>query len=210
MHSESTVNKSAGRPLSAILTELAFDGRRDRIAIADLLAVMGDRALGALMFVFAFPNVIPTIPGTSAILGAPLVFLAAQLALGKRPWLPGFITRRSLARKDFAKLMVRAGPWLAKAENLLRPRLGRLVRPPAEYLVGGLCLALSIVLVLPIPFGNMLPALSLCLLSLGVLERDGVWVLLGCTVAVVAFALLGGLFYSVFLSGVYLLKSLWH
>jgi hypothetical protein len=34
-------------------------------------------------------------PGTSAFLGAPLLFLAVQLALGRRPWLPRVIAERS-------------------------------------------------------------------------------------------------------------------
>lgn len=56
----------------------------ERISVADLLAAMQDRALAALMFIFAVPNVVPVPPGTSAILGAPFIFLAAQLTLGRR------------------------------------------------------------------------------------------------------------------------------
>ncbi|MDO8320804.1 exopolysaccharide biosynthesis protein, partial [Rhodoferax sp.] len=65
---------SGGRALSTILWELSADTRRERIAISDLLVALGDRATGALIFIFAFPNVLPTPPGTSTILGAPLIF----------------------------------------------------------------------------------------------------------------------------------------
>ena len=68
-----------------MLTELATDLTRERVSIADLLIALQDRALAALLLIFALPNVIPVPPGTSALLGAPLLFLAAQLAFGTRP-----------------------------------------------------------------------------------------------------------------------------
>ena len=134
-----------------------------RIAVGDLLDALGDRALAALLFVFAFPNVLPVPPGTSAVLGAPLVFLAAQLCFGLRPWLPAVIARRSMPRKDFAALVQRIGPWLERAERLLRPRAVLLTVPPMEYLIGAVCLVLGLILTLPIPLGNVLPALSISL-----------------------------------------------
>lgn len=64
-------------PLSVVLRILAGDLNRERISVDNLLSALGDRALGALMFFLAIPNVLPTPPGTSTVLGAPLIFLAA-------------------------------------------------------------------------------------------------------------------------------------
>jgi hypothetical protein len=97
-----------GRPLSDVLAQMAGDPSRERISIADLLVTMRDRALAALLLLFALPNVLPVPPGTSVFLGAPLLFLAAQLALGKRPWLPKLIANRSMTRGDFGVLIARA------------------------------------------------------------------------------------------------------
>lgn len=183
--------------LSTILKALAEDAQRQRIAVSDLLDALGDRALAALLFVFAFPNVLPVPPGTSAVLGAPLVFLAAQLCFGLRPWLPAVIARRSMPRKDFAALVQRIGPWLERAERLLRPRAVLLAVPPMEYLIGAVCLVLGLILTLPIPLGNVLPALSISLLALGVLERDGLWVACGLLVAAVATAVVWGVLFAI-------------
>jgi hypothetical protein len=171
--------------------------------VADLLSALQDRALGALMLIFALPNVLPTLPGTSALLGAPLIFLSAQLCLGMRPWLPGFIGRRSISRGQFAALVARAVPWLARAERLLRPRFGVLTRQPAQYGLGLVCLLLSIVIFLPIPLGNMLPALAVCLIALGLLGRDGVCVLLGLLAALAAVGLVWGVLYALFEAAVF-------
>lgn len=189
--------------MSSILWELAQDGQRERIAISDLLVALGDRATGALMFIFAFPNVLPTPPGTSSILGAPLIFLAAQLMLGRAPWLPAFVAKRSMTRSDFSSLVKRIVPWLQRAESLLRPRLANLSLPPMEHFVGLLSLVLAILLVLPIPLGNVLPALAISLLALGVLERDGVWVLLGLAVAAAAGTVVYGVLFAMVKAGLY-------
>src|SRR5690606_6809952 len=109
-----------GRKFSEVLREFAAESGRESISIGDLLAAMGDRAFGALMLIFALPNVLPTPPGTSGILGVPLIFLAAQLAFGRRPWLPGMIARRSISSAHFITMIDRAAPWLARAEKLLR------------------------------------------------------------------------------------------
>jgi hypothetical protein len=94
-------------------------------------------------------------------------------------------------------------PWLARAERLLRPRAVLLVLPPMEYLVGLVCLLLAVVLVLPIPLGNMLPALAISMLALGILERDGFWILAGLAVAAVSAAVVSGVVFAAFKAAVY-------
>jgi len=193
--------------LSDLLQDLAGDERRERIAIGDLLVVLDDRAIAALLFIFAFPNVLPAPPGLSAVLGAPLIFLAAQLALGLKPWLPGFIARRSIARTDFAAVVAKVRPWLAKAEALLRPRVQVLSSTFAERLVGVVCFILAVVLFLPIPLGNMLPAFAICVMALGVLEKDGIWMAAGLLFSVLSAGLVWGVIYGLVKAGLYLLAQ---
>jgi hypothetical protein len=191
-----------------MLRALAVDASRARIAAADLLDALGDRALAALLLVFAFPNVLPVPPGTSALLGAPLVFLAAQMAFNLKPWLPRVIASRSMAHADYAALVRRIVPWLGRAERLMRPRLTRLATGAMESVVGAVCLLMSLVLVLPIPLGNMLPALAICLLAMGILERDGLWVLAGFATAAAAAALVSGVVWAMVQAAIYFLTQM--
>lgn len=184
------------RKLSEILVDMAADDSRERVSIADLVRAMDGRAFGALLLVFAFPNALPAIPGTSGILGLPLLFLAAQMTLGRSPWLPRFISLRSMARTDFANLVDRVTPWLERADTLTASRLHPLVDGPAERLIGLVCLILATVLVLPVPFGNMLPGLAICMVALGVLERDGLWVLIGTVTGALALVVAWGVIYA--------------
>ena len=184
-------------PLSAVLRRLAAEPGRERISVQDLFAALGDRALAALLFVFAVPNLIPSPPGLSTVLGVPLLFLSGQMLLGRNAWLPAFVARRSMAREDFKALMSRVLPWLERAEKLLKPRFSGLALPPMEYLVGLVCLTLAVILVLPIPLGNIPPAFAIALMALGILERDGVWVLAGLSVTFLSLTVVSGVLLAI-------------
>ncbi len=201
-------NKPHGGKLSDILTAIAADEARERISVGNLVQIMGYRAYGALMLIFALPNVLPTPPGFSAVLGAPLIFLAAQLLLRRpTPWLPEIIASRSMSRADFSVIVARAAPWLAKAERLLRPRLEFLTRPPCEQLIGLICLVLAIILFLPIPLGNMLPALAICLFSLAILERDGLAAVIGLAATVLSIVVVWGVLFVLIKGALYLVGN---
>lgn len=198
-------HETAATSFSSILKSLAGDETRERISVADLLATMQDRAFGALLFIFAMPNILPTPPGTSAVLGIPLVFLSAQMALGQSPWLPKLIADRSMLRTDFAGMIDKANPWIARAERMLRPRWSALSSHTAERLLGCFCLVLALILALPIPLGNMLPALAICMIAFGILEKDGLWIAIGTALGIVSLFLVAGVIYAIVKSLIFLL-----
>ena len=195
------------KSLSDFLEEIAADTSRDFITIGDLMILMGGRARAALILIFAFPNALPAIPGTSGILGLPLLYLTFQMMLGRMPWLPRIISERGLQRDKFAQIMLKLVPWLARVERTLRPRWLWLTTPRMEQFWGFLCLALAVVLTLPVPLGNMLPAFSICLIALGVLEKDGLWLLFGLLSSIVAFIISAGVVYAIFRAVVYIAMS---
>ncbi|MGQ3051296.1 MAG: exopolysaccharide biosynthesis protein [Roseateles sp.] len=183
--------------MSAALASRAAETGRERVSLQDLLNLLGDRAVAALLLIFALPNVIPVPPGASAILGLPMLMLAAQLTLGSKPWLPAFVAQRSLSHAQFVAVVARISPWLQRAERRLRPRWPAWSGHSAERLVGLVCLVLSVVVFLPIPLGNMLPAFAVCVLCLGLMERDGLWVAFGLLVGAAALLLVAGVIYAI-------------
>lgn len=164
--------KPRPRRLSAIVQSL--EGREE-FSIGTIVDELGERAFGALMFIFAVPNVVPTPPGTSAILGLPLVILTFQLMVGRQTlWLPDAIRRRRIDPGLISSFVRRALPTLVRFEKILKPRLSFIVLSNlAERVVGLVSFLLAIVLFMPIPFGNILPAAAIALLALGLAERDG-------------------------------------
>jgi hypothetical protein len=192
-----------------MLRELADDDGRERVAMGDLLETFRERAFGALILIFAAPNAIPIpLPGLSALLGAPLVLLTAQLLIGReKPWLPAFIRNRSFARSEFATVVARIAPWIERGERLVRPRLLALTEPVGERLVGLAALLLALLLFSPLPFGNMLPGLALALIGIGLIERDGVAILAGAIAGIAGLALVSGAAYGLVVGAILLVRG---
>jgi hypothetical protein len=56
--------------------------------------------------------------------------------------------------------------------------------------IGVVCTLLAAVLILPIPLGNLLPAIAVVLLGMSLTQRDGALTLAGYTVSAVSFSVL--------------------
>jgi hypothetical protein len=186
------------RRISDILSDLTVGDENDIITINDIRQSLGDRAFGALMLVFALPNLVPVfIPGLSSVLAAPLILLSGQICLGyKHPWFPKSLHQRSFLRSDFARVIARVLPWLRKTERLLKPRMIVMVDYPLDRGIGFFCLALSILLALPIPLGNWLPALSISLFALAITERDGLASIIAFIIGISASAVASTVVYT--------------
>lgn len=192
--------------LSGVLHRLAHEGDSERVSLGDMVAHLDRRAFGPLLVLFALPNVLPNIPGTSLVLGLPLVLITFQMLWGSRPWFPPVLARRSLRREDLGRITARALPWLQKAEAFLTPRLAVFSHPWGERALGLVCFLLAVLLALPIPFGNLAPAFALLLIGLGLVEKDGLWILAGLGASVFAVGLLSGMAWGM-LQGVMHLTS---
>lgn len=195
---------------SGILRDLAAGLPGERVTLGEIDAALADRAFGLLMLVFALPNTLPSLPGMSAVLGLPLLMLALQLAGGwSRPWLPRWLAGRSLPVRDFSRFVDLATPWLQRIERVLTPRLPQFTAPVVErWVVGVMAVLLATAIVLPIPFGNIPPAIGVSLLALGLLERDGAAVLAGLAVGVVSLAVVGAVLLGLGAAGLAILGSL--
>jgi hypothetical protein len=175
------------------------------ITVGDIVHVLGGRGFGVLLFVWAVLSLIPAfVPGMSTILGLPLVFLSWQLAWGvPEPWIPKRLAARAIAREYVEKLAEQAAKF-RPFERMLRPRLTLLVIGPGQRLLGVVALVLSIVFVLPVPFGNWLPGTAIAVIALAVARRDGVAAIVGLALAAAA----GGLVYALGFAGVAAFKNI--
>lgn len=182
------------RRLSQLLEEFAGQGT-EPLSLGDLAVALSDRSIVALIILFAAPNLLPLPPGSSAVFGVPLILISGQLLIGRsRAWLPRRLARLSLDRGTFARITGRLVPLLGRFERLARPRFW----PGAagERLVGLAILVMALVLTLPIPLGNWMPAVAIMLMSLGLAERDGLWLAFGALVAAGSLGLVAGVVLS--------------
>jgi hypothetical protein len=176
----------------ALLDSLAQGNPDDLLTLRDLLAGLGRRAFGMLLFVASLPAFIP-IPIGGAIAGPLVVLIGVQLLVGlRRPWLPGFIARRGPRRDAMARFDRRISPWLGRLEHLIKPRLTAVLDHRAASMFTGLLLVLLGVLTsLPIPLTNMLFGALLLFFALALLERDGVLMLVSWIAGIAAIAVFG-------------------
>jgi len=199
------------RRLSDILQEIADAPAppEARISLGHLIEGFGNRAFGALLFIFSMPVALPiAIPGISAVLGAPLLFLSWQLMFGRdQPWLPEVMRSRSFRRADFARMLQRVLPYIQRVERLIGPRLIWLTNRRGEQVIGLLAFTLSVILFLPIPFGNTVPALAIAVLALAVLERDGIAAILGSLIGVAGIAIVSGVVVVLMKGALFILQS---
>ena len=191
----SLTETSTGRPrrFSDTLERMGAHGG-EKLHLGEIVEAFGERAFGAVMLLFAIVNMLPWPPGGTTLTSAPLLFLSAELASGRDSlWLPQWLGRASVKRDRFRTLSGRLMKIIRFSEALSRPRLYFLTGRLGQGLIGLACLCLSAILVLPVFGGNLIPAVAIGFFSLGIMQRDGLavllgWIMTGVTVAVLILA----------------------
>jgi len=166
------------KPLSAILADTIAD---EVVTLGEVIDRLALRGFGVLMILLALPTLIPVLPpGSAATIGLLYVLLSIQMLLGlDRPWLPPRARRYRLSPRAVLALRQRGVPVLQRIERWSRPRPLLLDDRIVTRLVAVTVLVLGIVLFFPLPFLNTVPALAVLILGIGLLNRDGVFLLAG-------------------------------
>jgi hypothetical protein len=182
--------RQAGQPrLSELILGLG-ERANGTMTMRAVLSEFGERSFGTAMILF---SALSLIPGASIIFAIPLLFISAQLVIGwKAMWLPTRLLDHTIASSTVKAMAQRIAPHLRSAERVLKPRGALLVSTPAERLAGLACLAMSIILFLPIPGANLVPALALICFALGLIEQDSLamaagWIAAAATMTVLGF-----------------------
>ncbi len=179
--SDSSDPTHSGQMISDIIENFLKDWPKERVSLGDIIQTLGARSFGLILLMLAIPNLFPIfIPGLAPLTGAPMVLITYQMLKRRETvWLPDIILKRSMARHDFQKAMSFSLPKLRHIEAILRPRLLIVSHPQYERLLGSCLVAFAIVVLFPFPFTNLVPSFGICLVSLGLLQRDGIGIIFG-------------------------------
>ncbi|QRF62924.1 exopolysaccharide biosynthesis protein [Variovorax paradoxus] len=178
------------------LGRLARDEGQARVRVGDIVAAAGEGGLAAAILFFALPNTVPSLPGMSSVLGAPLLLFTAQQLLGRPAWVPQWLAGLSISRMHLEAAMARLEALAAWRHGVSRPRLHAFAGPLAMRLAGGLGCVLALLLVLPLPLVNIPIGMTLSLLSFGGLRGDGLAVVLGFAAGIASLALAGSVLWG--------------
>jgi hypothetical protein len=173
----------ASRRLSEELAALHARSAGRSVPLREVIYVLRNRAYLLLILLLTLPFIQPVpLPGLSTPLGLAIVLIAFRLSLGQRPWLPMRIQRAHLPAGFFGRVATVTARLLRFLESVLRPRWPALTGSAwcnQLHAIVILLAAAVLLLPLPIPFSNLLPAWAIFLLGCGLLERDGLFIVLG-------------------------------
>jgi len=173
-------------PASTILQELHDEAPADHFTLDWLMGSLHKQSFSLVIFVL---SLVAVAPGISLVGGLLLLIPAFQMIIGRpAPTFPHRIASRPLPTQHLGAVVERAIAVLKYVEKVVYPRCPT---PPevTKRVVGIAVLMLSArLLLIPIPFSNILPALLIALISLAYLEEDGLVLSIGLLVACVLLA----------------------
>lgn len=159
------------------------DGRP--LALRRIVEHLHFRGLPVLVVLLCVPFLLPvTVPGLSMPFGLGIALCGLRLGLGHGLWMPDFVLRREIPPEYLAKIVRYASGLYRRVEKLVRPRMHFLQRWPCMLnllgfmiMIGGVMLSLPVPP--PFPLTNTIPALAIIFMALGLMERDGVCIIVG-------------------------------
>lgn len=180
-------------PIVQRLRAAAAGIRHERVSMRTMAQIHGPDAHGTLLLLLAMPCVLP-VPGVGTVLGLGMAALALAMWRGHgAPCLPQRVAELELPCLWARRVLVGLAVAYAWAGRHARARLSHLAfagRRSAAALAVGL---MAVIVVLPIPFGNVLPAVAVVFIGLGLVFRDGLAVVLGLLMSGLALAVTVGL-----------------
>ena len=174
-------SESLGQKIEWIIQELS----PQKATLNEIIDLVGADSLMLLSIFLSLVFLVPvSIPGVSTVFGTGILLIGIARLFNRKPWLPRAIANRELSSEQLRDGFKRALAGFYRLEKISRPhRLPQLTSAGWVSLVNHLSFILAgLLLMAPfgfIPFSNTLPAFALICLAVGMLQRDGVSVLLG-------------------------------
>ncbi len=190
--------------LSAAFERAAGELRGHTVTVRELLELIGEQGLLLFCAFLAIPFLLPVaIPGTSTVFGLLMVLIGAGVATDSLPLVPTRLLDHALSSQHVVPALQKGAAAFRRFESLIRPRaLAMTGSRAANFINGGVIVIAALVLMLPlVPFTNTLPALAVVLLAIGMVERDGIVIVLGYLATVAAALYCGTIFWAAWTAG---------
>ncbi|MBA3957133.1 MAG: exopolysaccharide biosynthesis protein [Parachlamydiaceae bacterium] len=164
------------------------------VSIGDILELLSGKGRSLILMLLSLPFCQPIqIPGFSTPFGLVIAFLGLRMAFGKHIWLPKSLLAKEISAKFLLKITDSTLKLVKKARRWIYPRLVWVCRHPIMEILNGLMIVLLgifLALPLPIPFSNLIAAWSIFLIGFGILEDDGLLVIIGYVMSLLSLIVL--------------------
>ncbi|MDR0296895.1 MAG: exopolysaccharide biosynthesis protein [Rickettsia sp.] len=182
-------NKQLDRAkVSSVFCKLGQKDKKEKTKISELLTDFHENGILLTMLFFAIPIAIPLPypPGFTTIVGIPLIILSTQMLLGFRQVsLPSKINNYQISNDILINISNKIVPKIKLVEKYIRPRFSFASSIYCEQFIGLVSLICAIAISIPLPLTNAVPALGITIMTLGLLNRDGLTIFLGFMVSIV-------------------------
>lgn len=179
-----------GKSIKEKLFELDNIGS-ERVSIYEIAEILGRNASHLLVIILVSPLLLPVtaIPGMSQVLSLAILFLLSQLLFERRVlWLPEKIARKKIDNKDLKKITHVLVKFHKKIERFVKPRMQFLTSIFALKIHYLFLIFTVLVLALPFPapFANTIPAIGIILITFGIIEKEGISIIVGYIFGILA------------------------
>jgi len=198
--------QNADQSFVEVLRDIIASIQGEYLTLRELLERIGEQGLLLFCMILTLPFLFPvSIPGVSTVFGAAIILIGIGVTLNRLPWLPERLMIRQIATERLIPVLKKGADFLTRIERFVRPRLPFFTHTAAMNRFNGFMLVASgVLLMFPlglVPFSNTLPALAILFLAVGMLQRDGVFILLGYIFIVLTVVYFGALFLAAVLAG---------
>lgn len=173
-------------PASQALAQLAQDAAAEGLTMQQLVDRLGERSSGLLVLLV---GMLTFVPGAAIPFSLIVLLLGGGMVRGNtHPHLPARLGRMTLHPGMVQTALRHIAPLMRRAERWARPRLPALCRGRGLRLAGLAIVLNAVLIALPIPLGNTLPAIALIWLGIGLATGDGALVAAGLGMSLLALA----------------------
>ena len=191
--------ESLGEKIEIIIEKLP----PTEVTLVEIMDIVGADSLLLLTVFLSLVFLVPiSIPGVSTVFGSGILLIGITRLFARKLWLPDRIAKRKLSAEKLREGFKRALAWFHRLEKISRPhRMPGLTTEGLMTVLNNLSFILAAILLMApfgfIPFSNTLPAVALIFLAIGMMQRDGVSILLGnlsniATIIYFGFLIAGG------------------
>lgn len=173
------------------LSETADENNGNETSINVVMDAFGRRAYGPFLFVVGALSATPlgSIPGASILFSSFIIIMMVQyIARDGAPWIPGWISNRSISSKRVRQSAEAIKPYLERLECVVRARYHTLTHPPWTYVCAVSCILLALTMypLALVPWGVLPPSLAIAFIGLGMMSSDGLLIAIGLAISVAA------------------------
>lgn len=161
------------------------------VSIGEILQILSGKGQSLIILFLSLPFCQPfQLPGLSIPFGLAIAVAGLKMAFGKYIWLPKRLLAKNVSEHSLQKITEKVLWLMTKMKRWVYPRLVGFCNLPCFQIFNGIVIAIlgiCLAMPLPIPFSNLLAAWSILFIGLGLIEDDGLFILLGYLLSLFTF-----------------------